>query len=209
MWVNLLDKDGFIQFKLNHFYCDWSSGVQCFIKSPLWNKEICIYRNAQCCFPFSFPSSAFLLCTLPSSKFLAMNQLSSAFFHISFLAHLWKQWSRGHLFPPGAAMSSHCFPVDGGQRILNSPTLCHPSFPAAQWVVVTTGLTVCVSGSLMGLSNIWSLLKLNYYKMCQISGNKSSIYDRKQKPIFKMWRKFKVYFQFYLHSLWFTQLKSN
>lgn len=160
---------------------------------------------------FAFPSSAFLLCTLPSSKFLAMNQLS-AFFHISFLAHLWKQWSRGHLFPPGAAMSSHCFPVDEGQRILNSPTLCHPSFPAARWVVVTTGLTVCVSGSLMGLSNIWSLLELTYYKMCQISGTKSSIYDRKWKPIFKMWRKSRFIFNFtYIlyHSPCWNPIKSS
>lgn len=156
---------------------------------------------------FAFPS-AFLLCTLPSSEFLAMNQLSSAFFHISFLAHLWKQWSRGHLFPPGAAMSSHCFPVDGGQRILNSPTLCHPSFPGARWVVVITGPTVCVSGSLMGLFNIWSLLELNYYK----SGTKTSIYDRKWKPIFKMWRKPRFIFNFaciLYHSPCWNPIKSS
>lgn len=31
MWVHLLDKDGFVQFKLNHFYINWSFGVQCLI----------------------------------------------------------------------------------------------------------------------------------------------------------------------------------
>lgn len=71
----MLDKDGFIQFKLNHFYSDWRSGVQCFIKSPLWNKEICIYSSAQLCFPFFCFSplhTSFLRISSPESTLLRL-----------------------------------------------------------------------------------------------------------------------------------------
>lgn len=65
MWVNLLDKDGFIQFKLSHFYIDWSSvfSVSLNLKELLWNKEIRFYSSVQLCFPFfclSLPHTSFL-----------------------------------------------------------------------------------------------------------------------------------------------------
>lgn len=50
---------------------------------------------------FAFPS-AFLLCTLPSSEFLAMNQLSSAFFPHFFLGKFVETMK------PRAPVSSRC-----------------------------------------------------------------------------------------------------
>lgn len=63
MWVHLLDKDGFVQFKLNHFYINWSFGVQCLIwchnrtyvilsikllnLKPLWNKKWFLWKWSQ------------------------------------------------------------------------------------------------------------------------------------------------------------------
>lgn len=89
-----------------------------------------------------------------------MNQTFATIFQILFfLALLWKQWSLGHLFPPGSTAGCSTLPADntcvrlagaswrwgghlfciGCRLLLNSLTLCHPLLPAPWWVVAGQG----------------------------------------------------------------------
>lgn len=101
--VNLLDKDGFTQFKLSHFYIDWSAvfRVSLNFKELLWNKEICFYSSVQPCFPF------FCL-SLPHTSFLKI------FSHESTLFRLFPHFFLGtfvETMKSKAPVSSGCCPV--------------------------------------------------------------------------------------------------
>lgn len=96
---------------------------------------------------------------------------------------VWKQWSWGHLFPPGSSLWVYALPANntcgsllllpedegvttwrGCGLLLNSPTLCHPRFPLPDelWLALLIVRAQQTNvGCFMGLSSLHlpSLLK--------------------------------------------------